>query len=134
MINIQNIDDNECFNWCLVKYISSVDPNPKWISKVNKDIGKKLDFKDIWFPIKIRDIHKIGKKNSIDITVFGYENKENIQSMYQKNVMKKKHTDLLLVGEKGKRHYVVIKDFNNFMYDHTLHHVKRFSLLLFKTF
>ena len=78
LINIQNIDHKECFNWCLVKYISSVDPNPKWISKVDKDIGKKLDFKDICFPIKIRDIHKIGKKNSIGITVFGYENKENI--------------------------------------------------------
>ena len=29
LINIQNIDHKECFNWCLVKYISSVDPNPK---------------------------------------------------------------------------------------------------------
>ena len=41
--------------------------------------------------------------------------KKNIQSMYQKNVVK------LLIGEKGKRHYVLIKDFNAFMYDHTLH-------------
>ena len=28
--------------------------------------------------------------------------------------------DLLLTGEKGMRHCVLIKDFNTFMYDHTL--------------
>ena len=30
-------------------------------------------------------LKKKKKKNSIDISVFGYENKENIQSMYQSN-------------------------------------------------
>ena len=35
--------------------------------------------------------------------------------------MKKKHVDLLLIGEEGTRHYVFVKDFNTFMYDHTLH-------------
>ena len=51
------------------------------------------DFKDIKFPVKTRDIHKIEKKkekkNSITTSVFGYENREGIQSMYQKNVAKK---------------------------------------------
>ena len=32
-----------------------------------------------------------------------------------------KHVDLLLIGEEGKRHYVLIKDFNTFMRDDTLH-------------
>ena len=31
------------------------------------------------------------------------------------------HVDLLLIGEKGKRHYILIKDFNKFLYDYTLH-------------
>ena len=30
-----------------------------------------------------------------------------------------KKVDLLLKGEEGKLHYVLIKDFNTFMYDHT---------------
>ena len=46
------------------------------IPKADKDFEKKLDFKDIKFPLKIRDIHKIEKKNCIGISVFGYENKE----------------------------------------------------------
>ena len=37
----------------------------------------------------------------------------------------KRHVDLLLVGEEGKRHYVLIKDFNSFMYDHTLNHGRK---------
>ena len=31
-----------------------------------------------------------------------------------------KHVDLLLIEEDNKRHYVLNKDFNTFMYDHTL--------------
>ena len=39
-----------------------------------------LDFKDISFLVKIREIYKIEKKNTIDIRVFGYENKEKYPS------------------------------------------------------
>ena len=46
------------------------------IAKADRDSAKTLDFKDIDFPVKIREIHKIEKKNSFNISVFGYENKE----------------------------------------------------------
>ena len=32
-----------------------------------------------------------------------------------------KNTDLFLIGEVGERPYVLIKDFNTFMCDHTLY-------------
>ena len=32
------------------------------VGQVCLTVVKKLDFKDIKFPIKVRDIHKIGKK------------------------------------------------------------------------
>ena len=38
--------------------------------------GKRLDFKDKKFPVEIRDIQKLEKKDSIGISVFGHENKE----------------------------------------------------------
>ena len=45
---------------------------------------------------------------------------------------KKRHVDLLLIGEEGKRHYVLINGFNTFMHDHILYHGKKtFLLLLF---
>ena len=49
----------------------------------------------------------------------------------------KRHVDLLLIGEEGKKHYALIKDFNTFMYDHTLHrgrkHFCDHCLLAFST-
>ena len=41
--------------------------------------------------------------------------------MFQKQSFEEKHGDLLLIEAEGKRHYVFIKNFNTFMYDHTLH-------------
>ena len=38
------------------------DNNPKRITKIGKDFAEKLDFKDVKFPVKVRDIQKIEKK------------------------------------------------------------------------
>ena len=43
----------------LVRYLHPADHNPRRIRKVDKLYGQKLDFKDIKFPIKVRDVHKI---------------------------------------------------------------------------
>ena len=58
-------------------------------SKAEIIINEKLDFKDIKFQVKFRDIHKIETKNSIGISVFGYENKEKHPIYVSKNVVKK---------------------------------------------
>ena len=55
---------------------------PEELEKLQR-FCKKLDFKDIKFIVKVRDIHKTEKNNSIGISVFGYENKKNIQSVCQ---------------------------------------------------
>ena len=76
MINSQNNDINECLKCCLVRYLYPEDPHRVRIPKVDKDFARVLYLKDIRFPVKIRDIYKIEKTNSIGISVFGYENKE----------------------------------------------------------
>ena len=60
-----------------------------------------MDFKYIRFPVKIGDIHKTEKRNSISISVFGYENKEKHLIYESKNAVKK---NLLLIQEGRKRH------------------------------
>ena len=76
MINILIIEDNEYFKLCLVRYLQATDHTLGRITKAYKDFTQKLNFKDVKFPVKVRDIHKIEKKNSIGINVFGYENKD----------------------------------------------------------
>ena len=57
MINIKNIDGNECFKWCLVRYLNPADHHPARITKTDTDFAETLDFKYIKFPVKVRDIH-----------------------------------------------------------------------------
>ena len=55
LINVQNIDDNECFKWCLLRYLNPADHQPARIKKADKDFAKRLDFKDITFPFTKRN-------------------------------------------------------------------------------
>ena len=102
-------------------------------AKAEKDFTKKLDFKDIKIPVKIRDFHKIEEKNFIIISVFGYKNKENHSISVSKKCYEEKHVDVLLIGEEGKRHYVLIKGFNTPTFDYTLHRGKKhFVVVVYK--
>ena len=55
------------------------------------------------------------------INIFGDENKEIHPIYVSKKCCEEKYVDLLRIGDEGKEHYVFIKDFNKFRYDHTLH-------------
>ena len=67
-----------------------------------------------------RDIHKNEKKRTLLALVFlAMKIKKNVQFMYRK-MLRKKHISLLFIEEEGKRHNVLIKDFNIFMYDYSL--------------
>lgn len=89
MINIQSIEDNECFRWCFVRYLHPVDYNPAIIRKAGKCFSREIDFKDMNFRLKLHMFTKIKKKNGINISLFGFENKkEEIQSMCQEILSK----------------------------------------------
>ena len=89
LINIQNIDDNECFKWSLVRSLDSADRNSVRTTNVDKEFPKKLAFKDIKFPVKFSNIHKSEKKNFISISFLVLKIMKNVQSMHQKNILKK---------------------------------------------
>ena len=72
-------------------WLNPADHHPERTRKADKDFAKRLDFKDIKLPVKIRNIHKIEKKNSIGISVFGYENKEKHSIYVSKNCCEEKH-------------------------------------------
>ena len=77
-------------------------------------------------PVKIRKTHKIEKKkNTICISVFACENKVKYQTYLSKKICEDKHLDLKK-EEEIKRQYVLIKNFNTFLYDYTLHRERRY--------
>ena len=132
LINIQNIDDNKWFKWSfLIKYVNPEDQHQARITKAYKDFAKK--YKGIKFSVKTRDIHKIDKKNSISISVFGYEKREKHRIYVSKDCCEEKLVDLLLTKQKGKMHYFIIKDPNRFMYNHILYYGKNiFVVIVYK--
>ena len=53
---------------------------PARITKDDKEFAKKLDFKNIKFPVEIREFTNSKKKQ--------FQTRKNIQFVYQKNVLK----------------------------------------------
>ena len=119
LINLKN-KDNECFRWCHIRHLSPQNKDPQRIKKTDKELVEKLNYTDIEFPVAIKQINRIEKKNDIRINVFGYEEKQPYP-IYISNEKYEDHMELLLITNGEKSHYVLIKDFNKFMYQQTKH-------------
>lgn len=70
--------------------------------------------------MKINQINKIEKQNNININLFGYKKQEPYPILVSKE-KNENSMNLLLITDDKKQHYVLIKDFNKFMYDQTKH-------------
>ena len=119
LINMKN-EDNECFRWCHIRHLNPQDKYPQRIKKSDKEYVKNLDYSGIEFPVTTKQYNKIEKQNEININVFGYENKQT----YPIYVSKEKYDNQmnsLLITENENKHYVLIKDFNSFMFNKTKH-------------
>ena len=68
-VNIQILMITNVIRWFLVRYLNFADHHSTIIRKIDKGFERKLDFKDKKIPVKIRDIHKIEKKN-VSASVF----------------------------------------------------------------
>ena len=79
----------KCFKSSLVRYLNPANHHPARITKTAKDFGKKLDFKDLNFPVKIRDIHKIEKHNSISISFLAMKIKKIYNPCIKKMLSRK---------------------------------------------
>ena len=123
LINIKD-QDNECFRWCHIRMVNPMDKHPERVKKEDKSMIEKLDYSGIEFPISKKDYNKIAKKNGIRVNAFGYENKQPYPMHISKEDFEMK-LNLLLLESDGKKHYVLIKDFNSFMFKQTKHKNKK---------
>ena len=127
LINMKN-KDNECFRWCHIRSLNPKDKDPQRIKRSDKEYINNLDYSGIEFPVTTKQYNKIEKQNEININVFGYENKQPYP-IYTSKEKYEKHMELLLITEDENKHYVLIKDFNRFMFNQTKHeHRKHFCM------
>ena len=101
----------------MVRYLNPANHHPARITKADQDFAKKLDFKNKKFPVQVRDLKKKGIPLAL-VSFLVMKIRKNIQFIYKKNVKKN-----MLIYQRHKTNVLII-DFNTFMYDHTLHHVK----------
>lgn len=70
IINIQN-KDNQCFKWSILASLHDLRPHPERVSKYFA-FEEELEFGDLTFPIKLKDIVKFEKLNpNISVNVYG---------------------------------------------------------------
>ena len=127
LINLKDMD-NECFRWCHIRHLNPQDKDPQRIKKTDKQYIEKLDYSGIEFPVNVKQFNKIEKQNKINISVFGYEEKQPFPIYVSKEKFED-HMELLLITKDENKHYILIKDFNTFMFNQTKHeHRKHFCM------
>ena len=124
LINMKN-KDNECFRWCHIRHLNPQEKDPQRIKKTDKQYIEKLDYSSIKFPVTVKQINIIEKQNNICINLFGYEEKQKFP-IYISKEKYQDHMELLLITEDENNHYVLIKDFNKFMFSQSKHQHKKY--------
>ena len=119
LINMKN-KDGECFRWCHIRHLNPQIEYPERIKQEDKKMINELNYDGIDFPVSQKHYNKVEKPNSIRINVFGYESKQPFPIHISKETFEDQ-MNLLLITEDEKKHYVLIKDFNVFMYNQSKH-------------
>ena len=119
LINMKN-EDEECFRWCHIRCLNPQIKYPERIKKEDKKMINELNYDGINFPLSQKHYNKVEKQNSIRINVFGYEDGQPFPIHISKETFKDQ-MNLLLITKVEKKHYVLIKDFNAFMYNQSKH-------------
>ena len=108
LINLQN-KNNECFRWCgHNRYLNLQEKYPQRIKKCDKEFIEKLDYSNIEFPVNTKQYNKIEKQNSININVFGYEDKQPFPIYISKEKFENTMNLLLITEGAENKHYVLI--------------------------
>jgi len=102
LINMKN-EDNECFRWCHIRYLNPQDKNPQRIKKADRQFIEKFSYSSIEFPVSQKQYNKIEKQNNINISVFGYEEKQPFPIYVSKEKFEDQMNLLLIT--KGEKKY-----------------------------
>ena len=126
LINMKN-EDEECFRLCHIRHLNPQIKYPERIKKEDKKMINELNYDGIDFPISQKHYNKVEKQNSIRINVFGYEDGQPFPIHISKEAFEDQ-MNLSLITKDEKKHYVLIKDFNAFMYNQSKHKGKEVLL------
>ena len=106
VINMEN-DDNQCFKWAITRSLNPVENHPERITKILKMQAEKLNWDNVEFPMKVKDIHKFEKASEINVNVFSYDDEtKKVYTLRLSKMSNEVCTNLFLYDE----HYSVVKN------------------------
>ena len=111
IINMENKDD-KCFLWSILHYLHSREKHSTRINDLKK-YENDLNFNEINFPVKVKDIQKF-ENNNPDLPGINVFSVNDNNKIYPLRINKKdcqKSIDLFLYSEDEKQHYSLIKNF-----------------------
>ena len=117
-----------------MQHLNPQEKDPQGIKRDDKQYVDKLNYNGITFPVSQKQYQKIEKQNSIKINVFGHEERQPYLIHISKETFEDQ-MNLLLITVAEKKYYVLIRDFNRFMYNQSKHqHNKHFCLSCLECF
>ena len=113
VVNVKN-EDNMCFKWAV---LSALYPADNHVDRVRNytPYENTLNFQDISFPVKIKDIPKFEKLNGIGINIFYLNAKYQICPMRICNNPYQCVIDLIYLKKNEVCHYAWIKDLSRLL-------------------
>ena len=125
IVNVQNTD-NKCFMWSILAALHPVSHLKKQ-ERIHhyQPYIHELNFEGIEFPVRVDQIAKFERQNSISVNVYGYENK-SIFPCHQSKETFERQIDLLLISQGSTNHYCLIKDLDRFLSSQTKNHNRMF--------
>ena len=104
---------DKCFLWSILRYLHSREKHSTRINDLKK-YENDLNFKEINFPVKVKDIQKF-ENNNPDLPGINVFSVNDNNKIYPLRINKKdcqKSIDLFLYSEDEKQHYSLIKNFS----------------------
>ena len=78
IVNVKNIDDDQCFKWSLTRYLNPL--LQKWyaekLTQKLRDQSEKLDWSCTSFPTRLHELDIFENMNKISVMVFGWDDDE----------------------------------------------------------
>ena len=74
LVNPKN-EDNGCFRWCHIRCLNPQEKDAQRIKKTDRKMVEELNYQGVESPIATKHYGKIEAQNSINVNVFGYEDK-----------------------------------------------------------
>ena len=123
----ENKTDNQCFKWCIARALNPVKDHPERITGKLEEQAETLNFKNISFPVNLRDINKVVIQNpNISVNVLGYDDDDKKKIIYPLRISemdKRLHEVNLLMLE--DKHYVLINSMSRLLTRQKTKHTKK---------